>query len=635
HQFGAGHTQVSSSYYDRDVDLGKHTIMSQGQNLSQGSYFHGVSVLLIRSRNGFTSTCVSDVTAANTEPLIQQPGLTAEQLRVPIGTPFELEFPVTDADGDTLQYSWDPFNDAGDGHTHRYATYPPRLTPSRTFPDEQTVYAGQFRQFESYTSLGDGSHRFRLFVRDGSPAGGGMVWSDELAVEVVDNAGPFRVSSPNAGETQSGTLLVEWEVAGTDSSSINATTVDILLSTDNGETYSVLAAATPNDGSETVTLPSIVTAEARIKVAPTDRLFFAVNDGPFSIGTVPFELLHKPFEQIKFGSSGMKVHVYLNDPNSAIAANGVQLHWRLTRDSDQPFNTATMAQTPSSAWECVVPTEFDCEAEIEYFFSGATGINGELLYEPVGAPWGTFATKPRGWDTEYDMEDTTGWSVTGSATSGAWQVTIPVATPGSGTPASDWDGSGNAWVTGVGNSIDVDGGETILVSPVFPESTRFQFAYWLADSVDSPLDGGDGLAVDVYLPALQDWTNVLQLTSTSSTWRRADSKTIEELLENSVLGIGFTQIRFRAIDGNGDSKVEAAIDALQITDGFVSCTGTPCPIDFAPPYYRIDLRDLEVFIQLFGAGDLRADLAAPFGALTIDDVYAFLEAYSAGCDPRE
>ena len=63
-----------------------------------------------------------------------------------------------------------------------------------------------------------------------------------------------------------------------------APNVKITLSTDGGLTYpTVLAASTPNDGSESVTLPDLSTTTARIKIEAVGNYFFAVNDANFAI----------------------------------------------------------------------------------------------------------------------------------------------------------------------------------------------------------------------------------------------------------------------------------------------------------------------------------------------------------------
>ncbi len=59
----------------------------------------------------------------------------------------------------------------------------------------------------------------------------------------------------------------------------------ISLSTDGGYTYPyVLLASTPNDGSETVTLPPGVTSTtARVKVEAVGNIFFSISPANFTI----------------------------------------------------------------------------------------------------------------------------------------------------------------------------------------------------------------------------------------------------------------------------------------------------------------------------------------------------------------
>jgi hypothetical protein len=65
---------------------------------------------------------------------------------------------------------------------------------------------------------------------------------------------------------------------------VSTTQVNILLSTDGGQTFpTVLAAGVPNDGSEVVSLPDITTSTARIKVEPVGNIYFAISPGNFTI----------------------------------------------------------------------------------------------------------------------------------------------------------------------------------------------------------------------------------------------------------------------------------------------------------------------------------------------------------------
>src|SRR5690606_33589382 len=135
----------------------------------------------------------------------------------------------------------------------------PSLEPSRTFPSLTAILNGSPALGEQLPGLGR-IMDFRVTARDNRP-GGGATNSDDMFLTVSAQAGPFRVTAPNTSVSWSGTRTVTWDVAGTDLPPVSTTSVDILLSTDGGNSFSVvLASGTPNDGSETVTLPNITTS---------------------------------------------------------------------------------------------------------------------------------------------------------------------------------------------------------------------------------------------------------------------------------------------------------------------------------------------------------------------------------------
>jgi hypothetical protein len=112
-----------------------------------------------------------------------------------------------------------------------------------------------------------------------------------VVLSVVNTGAAFSVTSPNSSVTWAGgsQQTVTWNVAGTTGNGINAAAVNIRLSTDGGNTFPILlAAGTPNDGSETITVPgNAATTTARIKVEPTDNIFFDISNANFTITAGP------------------------------------------------------------------------------------------------------------------------------------------------------------------------------------------------------------------------------------------------------------------------------------------------------------------------------------------------------------
>src|SRR5207245_327646 len=95
---------------------------------------------------------------------------------------------------------------------------------------------------------------------------------------------PFRIISPSNAVSWSGLRTINWNVAGTTNAPINATNVNILLSTDGGQTFPLLLASNvANNGAATVWLPNVTTASARIKVQAANNIFFDISRNNFAI----------------------------------------------------------------------------------------------------------------------------------------------------------------------------------------------------------------------------------------------------------------------------------------------------------------------------------------------------------------
>jgi hypothetical protein len=152
-------------------------------------------------------------------------------------------------------------------------------------PALSAVVAGTTPTWEVLASVGR-TYNFRVTVRDNAP-GAGCNDQDDMVVTVSGTAGPFVVTQPNTAVTWNagGTHTVTWDVASTNVAPVGTVNVDVLLSVDGGFTYPyTLLTATPNDGSQSVTLPLIpATTTARVMVRANGNIFYDISNTNFSI----------------------------------------------------------------------------------------------------------------------------------------------------------------------------------------------------------------------------------------------------------------------------------------------------------------------------------------------------------------
>lgn len=218
----------------------------------------------------------------------------------PTNTPFVLAGSASDAEGDTLTYSWEEYDLASpDGEAPNSGRYPffrvfaaSETGNSRTFPQlsdvvNNTVTLGEFLAPMTTTV----TMNFRLHTWDNHAGAGGVAY-DSMSITFSNTAGPFLVTSPNSGTevwpAGSG-QTVTWDVANTNVAPVNCSTVNIDLSVDGGYTYPYnLATGTANDGTENVTMPAgLQTPTARIRVACAslpDHFFFDISNANFTVG---------------------------------------------------------------------------------------------------------------------------------------------------------------------------------------------------------------------------------------------------------------------------------------------------------------------------------------------------------------
>ena len=309
HQFGANHpfnsatggcSDNGSTTTNAEPGSGS-TIMAyaglcSGDNLQTHSdaQFHAVSFSEITDNivGGNANTCAGVTATGNTPPVVN----AGSNYIIPKSTPFVLTGSGTDANGDVLSYSWEQIDVGGPfgswdnplGNAPIFRSFIPQSTPIRYFPSVINVVNNSTSTGELMPSYARTMH-FRLTGRDNRAGGGGVCFS-ETAITVNGTSGPFLVISPNAATTWlvNEFRTITWDVAGTASAPINCSNVKIELSTNGGLTYTVvLAASTPNDGTEEIQVPNSITTKARIRISAVGNVFYDISNANFSIQNSP------------------------------------------------------------------------------------------------------------------------------------------------------------------------------------------------------------------------------------------------------------------------------------------------------------------------------------------------------------
>ena len=320
HQLGANHTfSMNNENTGVNKEIGSGiTIMGYAGITSQDvaphsiDIFHEASIAQIQS-NLTTKTCPVTTAITNATPVVA----AVSNYTIPISTPFALTGSATDANaGDALTYCWEQNDNASSRQTGansvasatkatgpNWLSFKPTISPTRYFPQLSTILAGGLitgplpggdagANIEALSSVAR-TLNFRLTVRDNAPYSStapvsvGQTNFTDMVVTVSSASGPFAVTAPNTAVTWAGgsTQTISWSVASTTASPVSCANVKISLSIDGGQTFpTVLAASTPNDGTESLAIPATPTTTARIKVEAVGNIFFDISNTNFTIG---------------------------------------------------------------------------------------------------------------------------------------------------------------------------------------------------------------------------------------------------------------------------------------------------------------------------------------------------------------
>ncbi|KAF2514547.1 zinc-dependent metalloprotease [Flavobacterium foetidum] len=305
HQLGATHTfSHTSEGTGTQYEPGSgSTIMGYAgvtgsydvQNFSDDYFSYG-SILQIQT-NLAGKSCPVTTAIANNPPIINA-GL---DYTIPKSTPFILTGTGTDPEGNAITYTWEQFDSAVTTFNANSVAYPakpdgpmfrsiaPSTSPIRYMPALSSVLNNVLTTtWESVSSVNK-TMNFTLTGRDNAAGDTAQTGTDAMVVTVNANTGPFAVTSQNTdniGWERGSSQTITWSVNSTNTLPGSAN-VNIKLSLDGGLTFPVvLASNTPNDGSETVVVPSgiNVSGNCRLLVEPVGNIYYAVNSRPFAVG---------------------------------------------------------------------------------------------------------------------------------------------------------------------------------------------------------------------------------------------------------------------------------------------------------------------------------------------------------------
>ncbi|MCX6664808.1 MAG: C25 family cysteine peptidase [Euryarchaeota archaeon] len=233
------------------------------------------------------------------------------------------------------------------------------------------------------------------------------------------------------------------------------------------------------------------------------------------------------------------------------------LHYRYNGGE---WQTTTWEPLGGDLFQAVLPGGY-CGDLPEYYFS-AEGTTSGIVTNPTNAPDDLYTATVGTYITVIadDFETDQGWIVENiGVMSGSWECGVPVGGGDRGDPPTDFDGSGQCYLTGNqdGNS-DVDGGPTRLISPTFDLSGAvdplLQYARWFTnDDLDQ-----DRLIVEISNDNGASWILIESVPDTHGWVKRTIHIADYVSLTSQV------KVRFSVADVPNNSVTEAAIDDVKI-----------------------------------------------------------------------
>ncbi|WP_312899935.1 reprolysin-like metallopeptidase [Chryseobacterium taichungense] len=247
-------------------------------------YFHIGSIEQVQA-NLVAKTCDVETNITNNPPVIAD----LPTYNIPKGTAFVLTANITDPENDPMTYTWEEIDNANVvinknnlGTTTTGASFrsvAPSTTPTRYFPRLESVLNGILdnsgNTWEAVSQVARTTN-FAITARDNNSVANQQQTDYNVQTIIVGNDGPFKVTTQYANISVP--TAINWDVANTAAAPYNVANVKVDYTTDNGATWTLLSASTPNDGAENFTFPSTLNGQIiKLRVSSIGNVFYAIG----------------------------------------------------------------------------------------------------------------------------------------------------------------------------------------------------------------------------------------------------------------------------------------------------------------------------------------------------------------------
>ncbi len=232
---------------------------------------------------------------------------------------------------------------------------------------------------------------------------------------------------------------------------------------------------------------------------------------------------------------------------------------------DAPYTAVPMTETSPDQYDATLPP-LTCSSRVAFYVSVDESATGTHYDPDTARPFTAVAATGTIIALEDDFETDQGWAVSGDASDGQWSRGIPVGGGDRGDPPTDFDGSGRCFLTdNVDGNSDVDGGTTILTSPLFDATggiVKIHYARWYSNN------NGNAPFSDTFKVYISNnnggtWTLVERVgpvTQAAGGWYEHTF-----WVDQITAPTDQMRLRFEASDLGEGSVVEAAIDDVSVT----------------------------------------------------------------------